>query len=143
VKVFLDTSVLIATFYTQHEYHRASIKLFLSLKRGDGYCGSHSLAEIYSVLTGRSGKERITGNEAMLFIGDVNERLAQVSLTGLEFLEALRAAAALRLAGGAIHDAILGHCALKSEAEAIYTWNQKDFIRLGTEIAHRVKTPNN
>jgi hypothetical protein len=102
----------------------------------------HSLAEIYAVLTGRSGKERIASGAAMLFIGDVNERLTPVSLTGSEYLEALRASAALRLAGGAIHDAILGHCARKCEAEAIYTWNPRDFVRLGAEIADRVKTPS-
>jgi predicted nucleic acid-binding protein len=44
--------------------------------------------------------------------------------------------------GGAIYDAILGHCALKAGAETIYTWNTKDFLRLSAPIAGRVKTPD-
>ena len=40
------------------------------------------------------------------------------------------ASAAANLAGGAIYDAIPGHCALKARAEVIYTWNIRDFLRL-------------
>ncbi len=31
MKAFLDTSVLVATFYADHEHHRPSIDLFLRL----------------------------------------------------------------------------------------------------------------
>jgi hypothetical protein len=44
--------------------------------------------------------------------------------------------------GGAIDDAILGHCALKAKAQTLYTWNVKDFLRLGAAIADRTKTPS-
>jgi hypothetical protein len=37
--------------------------------------------------------------------------------------------------------AIEGHCALKSGARTIYTWNLKDFKRLEPEIARRVRIP--
>jgi hypothetical protein len=30
---------------------------------------------------------------------------------------------------------------MKVKAEAIYTWNVKDFSRLGANVAARVKTP--
>ena len=50
--------------------------------------------------------------------------------------------AGLGIAGGAIYDAILGHCALKAKAQTLYTWNVKDFLRLGTAIADRTKTPS-
>jgi hypothetical protein len=36
---------------------------------------------------------------------------------------------------------VLGHCALKADAEAVYTWNTKNFLRLPKEISTRVKTP--
>ena len=32
--------------------------------------------------------------------------------------------------------------ALKAEAEAIYTWNARDFLRLSPAIASRVKSPD-
>jgi hypothetical protein len=36
---------------------------------------------------------------------------------------------------------LLAQCALKVEAEIIYTWDARDFARLGKEIAKRVRTP--
>jgi predicted nucleic acid-binding protein len=53
----------------------------------------------------------------------------------------LEASSAVAIAGGAIYDAVLAHCAFKAKARAIYTWNTNDFTRLGPEIAGRVKAP--
>jgi predicted nucleic acid-binding protein len=142
VKAFLDTSVLIATFYAHHQFHQPSIDLFLGFKKNDVSCGAHSLAEVYSSITGRSGRERVSPDEAMLFLGDVRERLTVVSLDDQEYFRALEASAALGIAGGAIYDSLLAHCALKAKARTIYTWNAKDFMRLGAEIAGRVKVPS-
>jgi predicted nucleic acid-binding protein len=141
VKAFLDTSVLIATFYAHHQFHKPSIDLFLRFKKNEACCGAHSLAEIYSSVTGRTGRERVSGDEAMLFLGDVRERLTIVSLDDQEYFKALKASSGLGIAGGAIYDALLGYCAIKAKAQAIYTWNAKDFTRLGPEIAGRVKAP--
>jgi predicted nucleic acid-binding protein len=142
VKAFLDTSVLVATFYAHHQFHQPSIDLFLRFKKNDISCGAHSLAEVYSSITGRSGRERVSPDEAMLFLGDVRERLTVVSLDDQEYFRALQASAALGIAGGAIYDALLAHCALKAKARTIYTWNTKDFMRLGAEIAGRVQAPS-
>jgi predicted nucleic acid-binding protein len=141
VKAFLDTSVLVATFYGDHENHDPSIDVFLRHKRIDACCGVHSLAEVYSVLTGMPGKDRASADEALLFLGSIRERLSIVALTGQEYFKALESSAALGITGGGIYDALLGYCALKSKAAVIYTWNVKHFKRLATEIAGRVSTP--
>jgi len=141
MKAFLDTSVLVATFYAQHEHHTPSIDLFLRFDKNDAYCAAHSFAEIYSVLTGRAGKDRVGGDEALLFLGNVRDRLTIMSLDHQEYFAAIEASAPLGIAGGGIYDALLAHCTLKAEAETIYTWNLKDFQRLGRAIAGRVKTP--
>ncbi len=141
MKAFLDTSVLVAIFYAQHEHHAASIGLFLRLDRNNACCAAHSLAEVYSVLTGRTGRDRISGDEALLFLGNVRDRLTTVTLNREEYFGAIVASAPLGVAGGGIYDALLAQCALKAEAESIYTWNLKDFQRLGPAIAARVKTP--
>ena len=142
MKAFLDTSVLVATFYADHQYHPPSIDLFLRFGKRDACCGAQSLAEIYATLTGMPGKRRVSGDEAMLFLGDIGERLTLITLDGHEYLQMAEACAAGGLAGGAIYDAILGQCALKAKAETIYTWNAKDFLRLSPSIASRVKTPD-
>ena len=141
MKAFLDTSVLVATFYGHHERHESSLDLFLRFPRSEACCGAHSLAEIYSSLTGRTGKERVSGDEALLFLGNVRERLTIVSLNEEEYFNAIEASASVGIAGGGIHDAVLGHCALKANAKNIYTWNVRHFERLGSAIASRVKTP--
>ena len=84
---------------------------------------------------------RVSGDEAMLFLGVIRERLTVVALNEREYFEMVEASAAANLAGGAIYNAILGHCALKARAEVIYTWNTKDFLRLSPAIADRVKNP--
>jgi predicted nucleic acid-binding protein len=141
VKAFLDTSVLVATFYGDHEHHDESIGLFLRFPKDDACCAAHSLAEVYSVLTGMPGKNRVSGDEALLFLGNVRERLTLVTLSQEEYFATIQAASAAGIAGGSIYDAILGHCALKSGARSVYTWNLKDFKRLGPEIARRARTP--
>ena len=142
MKAFLDTSVLLATFYADHEHHAASIDLFLRFGRDNTCCGAHSLAEVYAILTSMPTPRRVSGDQALLFLGNIGEKLTLVSLETHEYFRAAVACAEAGLAGGAIDDAILGHCALKARAEVLYTWNTKDFLRLPTAIASRVKTPD-
>jgi predicted nucleic acid-binding protein len=141
VKAFLDTSVLVAALYGDHERHESSLDLLLRFGK-DSTCGAtHSLAEVFAVATGMPGKRRLGGDAALLFLGDLRARLTLVSLDEQEYMEALEAAASINLTGGAVYDALLGRCALKANAEAIYTWNTKDFLRLPQEIADRVMQP--
>jgi predicted nucleic acid-binding protein len=81
VKAFLDTSVLVATFYGDHEYHHPSIELFLRYEKRDVSCGAHSLAEVYATLTGMPGKNRAGPDETLLFLGNIRERLTVIALT--------------------------------------------------------------
>jgi predicted nucleic acid-binding protein len=142
VKAFLDTSVLVATFYADHEHHPPSIDLFLRFRKNDACCGAQSLAEVYATLTSMPAPRRVSGDQALLFLGDIRDRLTLVALDAQEYFHMAEVAGGIGLAGGAIYDAILGHCALKANAKVIYTWNTKDFLRLSPAIAGRVKTPD-
>jgi predicted nucleic acid-binding protein len=141
VKIFLDTSVLVRAFFEDHEQHESSFELFSRCEKHEACCGVHTLAEVYSALTGRPGKNRASQDEALLYISDIRENLSIITLTEDECFKAIEASAAASVLGGGIHDALLGQCALKSGAETIYTWNVKHFIRLGPEIARLVATP--
>ena len=70
MKAFLDTSVLVPVFYRPHVHHAESIRLFL-----------------------QSG--RITGDQAMLLISEIRERLTVVALDVDEYVRALAKSAAL------------------------------------------------
>jgi len=141
MRQFLDTSVLVATFYGDHERHEESFALFVRQKRQSGFTAAHCLAEVYSVLTGMPGKDRASPDEALLFLGDVRKRLTPVVLDAEGYHDVLEEAAANAIFGGAIYDALLARCAMKAKADVIYTWNIKRFSRFGREVAARVKTP--
>ncbi|MDQ2950531.1 MAG: PIN domain-containing protein [Acidobacteriota bacterium] len=133
--------MLVATFYGEHEQHALSFELFLGQKKQTGFTAAHCLAEVYAVLTGMPGKDRASPDEALLFLSDVRERLTLVALTNEEYVAALEENAAAGIRGGSIYDALIGRCAMKAKAEAIYTWNVKHFTRLSADFAARVKTP--
>ena len=141
MKGFFDTSVLVPLFYRDHVHHRPSQELFIRFNRSTGCCGAHSLAEVYATLTRMPGKRRISGEQAMLFIGNIRERLSIVTLSGEEYADSLEASAALSIVGGNIYDALLAHCALKAKAEAIYTWNTRHYTLCGRDVMGRLRTP--
>jgi predicted nucleic acid-binding protein len=142
VKAFLDTSVLVATFYGDHEHHAPSLDVFLRFGKKDACCAAHSLAEVYATLTAMPAKRRVGGDAALLFLQDIRDRLTLVALDAGEYFQIVEQAAQANLASGAIYDAILGQCALKAKAETLYTWNTQDFLRLPQPIASRVKRPD-
>lgn len=141
MKSFLDTSVLVATFYGEHEHHDVSLALFISLTKKSGCTAAHCLAEVYAVLTGMPGKDRVTPDEALLFLADVRARLAVISLSESDYVEVLAGAAKSGLVGGGIYDALLAQCALNARSGVLYTWNAKHFTRLGTSVAALVRRP--
>ena len=118
MKAFLDTSVLVASFYGDHVHHEASLNLFTRFDRKEACCAAHSLFEVYSVLTRMPGKHRVSGEQAMLFIGSVRERLTLIALTAEEYAKTQQTFADLCVTGGAIYDAHLAACALKARAAA-------------------------
>jgi predicted nucleic acid-binding protein len=142
MKAFLDTSVLIAAFITSHRHHQPSFDLLRRCEKTDACCGAHSLAEVYATLTGMPAQHRANPDHVMLFIKDLRDRLSFVALDEQEYFQTLEASAAAGLGSGAVYDAILGHCALKADAETIYTWNTKDSLRLPQPIRARVKRPD-
>src|SRR5215472_10095676 len=141
MKGFFDTSAPVPVFYADHVHHKPSIDRFVQFDRGTGCCGAHSLVEVYSTLTRMPGKHRISAEQAMLFIGSIRERLSIVALNGDEYADALQAAGALGIVGGGIYDAMLAHCALKAEVNAIYTWNTRHYTLCGPEVTGLLQTP--
>jgi predicted nucleic acid-binding protein len=141
VKAFFDTSVLVPVFYGDHVHHEASISVFLKFDKATGCCGAHSLAEVYATLTRMPGKRRISGAQAMLFVGDICDRLSLITLKGDEYVKALQASASLGVVGGGIYDALLARCAMKAQAEIIYSWNSRHYAQCGPEVTQRLQTP--
>jgi hypothetical protein len=105
MKVFLDTSVLVAAFYGEHQHHAPGFALFVRQKKATACTAAHCQAEVYSVLTGMPGKDRASPDEALLFLGDVRDRLTTIALEETEYIKGIEEAAGGGICGGAIYDA--------------------------------------
>jgi predicted nucleic acid-binding protein len=138
---FFDTSVLVPVFYGDHAHHKASLARFVTFDKSSGCCGAHSLAEVYSTMTRMPGKHRISAEQALLFIGNIRERLTIVTLDGDEYADALAATAKRGIVGGAVYDAMLAHCAIKARAETIYSRNARHYSLCGQDVVARLQTP--
>lgn len=141
MKSFLDTSVLVSVFLEDHEHHERSFAAFSQADKRSACCAAHSLAEVYATLTRLPGRHRLSGEQVLLFLEAIEERLTTIALDGGEYLTMIREAATNQIVGGTLYDALLAACALKAKAEVLYTWNVQHFRRLGPEIGKRVRTP--
>ena len=141
MKYFFDTSVLVSVVLMGHPDHGPSLAAYVKANPRNGCCAAHSLAEVYATLTRLPGSQRMTADEALLFVDDIGSRLTVVALGAEEFYAAIAAAANASIVGGTIYDMLLARCALQAKAEIIYTWDVADFGRLGSAVAKRVHTP--
>jgi len=141
MKYFVDTSVFVAAFFKNYYGHQSSLTLFTKLDKTHSAIAAHTLAEIYSTVTGMP-KNRASPAEALMFLTEVRQRVKIVTMEEKNYLEALDNFATYGLIGGGIYDALSAQCALKAGAQYLFTWNVKDFTRLGADIASRVRTPD-
>jgi len=140
LRAFFDTSVLIPVFIEDHEHHERSLKVFVDADKRRDACAAHSLAEVYATMTRLPGRHRLSGEQVMLFLENIRERLALIALTGDEYYAAIKEAAELGVIGGTIYDALIARCALKAKADTIYTWNARHFQQFGSAIVKRLRT---
>jgi predicted nucleic acid-binding protein len=140
VKLFFDTSVLVPVFLTKHMHHAASKAAFQQGRLEHRSCGAHSLAEFYAIFTGFPNRFSADGNDVLVSMGEILERLSFVTLTTDEYVLAIQDAARDGVVGATIYDALLARCAIKAQADVIYTWNLKRFQQI-PEVRSRIRTP--
>ena len=70
MKVFFDTSVLVAAVIAQHSDHMRSFALLERIQNGkdEGFISAHSLAELYAILTKIPAPWRHSPAQALLSI---------------------------------------------------------------------------
>ncbi len=83
----------------------------------------------------------MSGDQALLILDQIRERLTIVTLDEEDYYSVITSAVAQGVVGGMIYDALIARCALKANATTIYTWDLEHFRRLGPEVARRVRTP--
>ncbi len=128
-----DTSVLVAALSTSHAAHEAAHAKLAAAIRGDVQLAvsTHAVAELYATLTALPTRPRVTPGQARHLIEENVLRVAEiVPLRPADYEAALRRMTALGLVSGAIYDALHVQAAEKVEADALVTFNGRDFRRM-------------
>lgn len=140
----LDTSVLVAALVEPHPEHLRALPWLAGTKSKSSelVISSHTIAELYAVLTTLPVSPRILPGQAWRLIHEsIEPRVSIVSLTSTEYIATVRYLSELRLSGGAVYDGLIAKTAQKSGADRLVTFNMKDFMRVWPEGAGRVISP--
>ena len=141
IKNFLDTSVLIAAFWGDHVNHASSLEIVAGASKTNTACSAHSVAEVYSVITALPVRPPVSPDQALLFLDQLREKVAIITLSLGDYFETVRIAAEHGVTGGQIYDALLLATARKVEARNVYTWNIRHFQRIAPDWQRRIRTP--
>lgn len=144
MRVFFDTSALVAAFVASHPAHSACLKRLNHVRRGsDVYLlGGHSIAELYAVLTRLPVRPAVSPETARELI-EQNTKDATISvLSAREYLGLLKHLEKQGLKGCVVYDAVLFYSARKARADVMITLNEKDFRRVAvSDELPRIEAP--
>ena len=143
MKVLYDTSVLIPALLVGHDKHSMAFPQLETAKRGDdqGYLSTHSLAEVYAVVTRLPQPLGISPESAKEITVDLLEYLVPVALSVDDYRQAIAPVTSLNLTDGVMYNAVIAQPALNASVERLATLNPKDFVRLGDEVSRLVHVP--
>ena len=139
MRIFLDTSVLVAAVVAGHESHTRALAVLASVQNGkcEGYISAHTLAEMYAILTKLPPPSRHAPEQALLTIEENVIKYFKISsLTGADYAALLREAAVSGIQGGTIYDAVLLKSAVKVDVAKIFTLNLKHFQAVAPKNIH-------
>jgi predicted nucleic acid-binding protein len=133
MKVLFDTSTLVAALVKPHPMHA---RAFQWLKRSrshefDMIISSHTLAELYAVLTSLPLSPRITPDMSWRLINEnVIAAGSIIALSSSDYISVIRHLQNIGFSGGIIYDALILKAAVKSGATHLLTFNASDFKRI-------------
>lgn len=135
MKILFDTSALIAAVVQAHPRHNKALPWLKNAKaeKMDFYVCSHSLAEIYAVLTSMPLQPKINGETALRLINEnIIEHAKIVPLAAKDYISVIKNMSDLGLHGGTIYDALIICAAVNAKVDRILTLDD-DFKRLYRE----------
>jgi predicted nucleic acid-binding protein len=133
MKTLFDTSVLVAAIVEPHPMHNRALPWLQRAKTGElaFFVASHTLAELYAVLTTLPIKPMISPSTAWRLIHDNIEISAKIiSLSPSDYQDIIKRVPEFGLSGGIIYDALIVKAAKKSKVERLLTFNINDFKRV-------------
>jgi predicted nucleic acid-binding protein len=143
VKVLFDTNVLVAALVENHGNHSVCSPWLerAQTEAIEAFLSTHTLAELYAILTRLPLKNRITPDLALHLIRSNLAKFKLVSLTVEDYRSVLLRMIQSSVIGGGIYDGLIAQAALKAKVDVLLTSNSKDFTRLGEDVARLVQVP--
>jgi len=144
VKIVLDTSVLVAAIVHVHPRHDRAFPWLVRARTREliPLVCTHTLAELYAVLTTLPTRPRIGPSMARRLIRENVERTCQpIQLDSDDYRAALDRMAELGLSGGVVYDMLAVIAAEKASADTLLTLNLADFRRAWPEGVDRIVEP--
>lgn len=133
MKILIDTSVIIAALVESHPMHQ---RAFPWLKKAKEHhfeliIASHTIAELYAVLSTLPIKPRISPAAAWRLVHENIEAIGKiVSLTAGQYSSVIKKISERGLVGGITYDALIAKVAEKSKVEQLLTLNSDHFKRV-------------
>jgi predicted nucleic acid-binding protein len=144
VKILLDTSVLVAAMAGFHAEHARTLPWLQRLKQGPdiGVVSTHTLAELYAILTRLPIRPRMTPTLVRQLIRDnILGVFEIVSLTEHDYEAVIDHMTAMGLMGGTTYDALILHAATKAHVDQVVTLNERHFRRVRPDLAAKIVAP--
>jgi predicted nucleic acid-binding protein len=144
LKVFFDTSVLIAAFISAHPKHENSLPWLQKVKKKEieGMISAYSLLESYSILTTLPLSPKIYPFLAIELIKkNVIESFEIIEYSSDDYIRLLDELAVENIIGGASYDGLILYAARKIKIDKILTLNVNDFIKLTPQLVRLISEP--
>jgi predicted nucleic acid-binding protein len=141
VRVFFDTSVLVAAMVASHPAHQLALMRLQKIKDGTDYgiVAAHSVAELYAILTRLPVQPRITSAIAQQLIKhNVIDICEVIALSNQDYATLVDHLADVGIIGGATYDALILHAAALAHVDQIITLNEKDFRRVYPSLSEKI-----
>jgi len=143
LRIFFDTSILVASLVEAHPRHGPSFGRLVQAKaeKFEWAVAAHSLAELYAVLTTLPVKPRISPGTAWRLIDENLRSAAVVSLSTSDYTLTIKRLAEAGVLGGIVYDALLIRAAMKWGADRVLTLNLGDFRRAAPDSDLTIEEP--
>jgi len=141
MKLLFDTSILVAAMVEAHPDHERALPWLQRARRGEdkGYVASHSLAELYAILTSLPVRPGISPTVAYQMIRqNVLENCEVISLSQDDYVAIINHLSEIGITGGVTYDALILYAAIKTDVDRVLTLNERDFQRIYPELGDRI-----
>ena len=144
MKVYCDTSVLVAASISDHPHHTQASFVLKQVRRGklEAVIGAHGTAEFYAVVTRIPLIPPVFPREAWrLLTENILPHFQVVALSSAQYEAVLHQAAEKGWAGGLVYDALHLACATSTNCKRIYTFNLRHFLQLAPHLQDVICSP--